>query len=250
MAKKKKEEILDKEEKKTRKKRKKPLENEETLSSSLESPKRTPCIYKAYNHIENKYYIGQSIEGITKRKNKHIRKAFSKNPESRNKWQKAIVQYYRFIEWSVEEYIDITNKSLEEVQNELNNKEIFYIKKYDSFVNGYNSTPGGGNCINHKRRTHEEKLARRRLWKKNYYNIHPEKAQERRERQYASIERRRDQINKQRNARRASNREAVNAKLRLHRELRETKFPEKRIIRLEKHKAYLKMRRSLNKRIK
>ncbi len=35
--------------------------------------------------------------------------------------------------------------------DELNNKEIYYIEKYDSFINGYNSTKGGdGRVINNE----------------------------------------------------------------------------------------------------
>ena len=210
--------------------------------------KREPCIYKMYNPKEDKYYIGQSIDGLTKRKNKHIRKAWK--DKRQNKISLAIREYEFYLEWEVIVYIDTVDRTLEEIQEELNQKEIFYINLYNSIENGYNTQPGGGGCLNPKRRTKEEKELKRKQWRENYYKLHPDKLEARRIRQYASIERRRDDINKQRNARRAKNREKVNNKLYEHRRIREEKHPEKKIERMEKHKAYMKIRNKLKREAK
>ena len=46
-------------------------------------------------------------------------------------------------EYSIELILDTENKSNEDIQKELNELEIKYIKKYNSFENGYNLTIGG-----------------------------------------------------------------------------------------------------------
>lgn len=206
--------------------------------------KRQPCIYKMYNPVEDKFYIGQAVDGLTKRKNKHIRKAFRDKRDS--KLAIAIRTYFAHLEWEVIEYID-PYQSLEEIQEQLNRKEIEYISIYNSIENGYNTQPGGGSCINPKRRTSEEKKLRRKIWKQKYYLEHPDKLEERKIRQYASIDRRRDEINRQRNARRALNRAVVNAKLKEHRRIREEKDPSKKIERLEKHRTYMRTRNKQKK---
>ena len=77
-----------------------------------------------------KKYIGQTIDEKT-RKKKH--KFDSKNQDL--KFYRAVRKYgwKNFIYGVINEFDE----------NILNEKEIFYIEKYDSFENGYNSTLGG-----------------------------------------------------------------------------------------------------------
>jgi group I intron endonuclease len=94
-------------------------------------------IYKITNNINNKVYIGQTIETIKKRWSRHTWKCTIK----RNAMAitNAIIKYGK--ENFIIEQIDIA-KSIEE----LNEKEIYYIDLYNSMSpNGYNLVTGGGN---------------------------------------------------------------------------------------------------------
>lgn len=85
-------------------------------------------IYKITNNINGKVYIGQSIN-IEKRWEQH------KGCYCDNLLSKA------FIKYGINNF---TFEILEECnQEELDDKEIFYISYYDSYNNGYNNTLGG-----------------------------------------------------------------------------------------------------------
>lgn len=88
-------------------------------------------IYKIQNLIDGKVYIGQSVH-IQARFNQHKNEA--KNGNTRPLYN-AIRKY------------GIENFSFEVIEEcskeKLNEQEIYWIKKYDSFHNGYNLTPGG-----------------------------------------------------------------------------------------------------------
>ena len=89
-------------------------------------------IYKITNIINNKAYIGQSIH-VEERWKKH--KSF---PIQNSKYP----LYLAFKKYGIEnfnfEIIEICPAEL------LNEKEIYYIKYFDTYNNGYNQTIGGG----------------------------------------------------------------------------------------------------------
>lgn len=92
-------------------------------------------IYKIENLINGSIYIGQSID-IEKRWSTHIsilNQNNHYNAHLQNAWNKYGSENFKF---SIVE---------ECKQFELNDREIYWIDKYDSFINGYNLTPGGGN---------------------------------------------------------------------------------------------------------
>jgi group I intron endonuclease len=93
-------------------------------------------IYKATNIINNKCYIGQTIQAFNIRKMNH--KAQSKR--SNGYFQRAINKYGwdNFI-WEVVCEC--------ESRDNLNEMEKYYINFYDSFNNGYNLTTGGDSYI-------------------------------------------------------------------------------------------------------
>ena len=90
-------------------------------------------IYKFTSKITGLSYIGQSIHILT-RYDQHLSEA--QNISRKNdKWHKALR------EQGIENF---DFEILEECHPaELNMKEIEWIAKYDSYHNGYNSTPGG-----------------------------------------------------------------------------------------------------------
>lgn len=92
-------------------------------------------IYKITNNVNNKIYIGQSIN-IEKRWQHHKLEANNKNQN----------QYNYLIHRAFRKY-GIKNFSFEIIEeclsNELNDKEKYWIKYYNSYKNGYNMTAGG-----------------------------------------------------------------------------------------------------------
>lgn len=88
-------------------------------------------IYKIENNINHKLYIGQTIFTIDKRWSEHIQA--SKNGNT--KLYKAIQKYG---------INNFTISEIEQVENDqLNEREIYWIQYYNSFKNGYNMTLGG-----------------------------------------------------------------------------------------------------------
>lgn len=91
-------------------------------------------IYIITNSINDKVYIGQTIQSLKDRWNEHCRKACSKN-EADMHIKRAIFKYGK------------NNFNIKELEKctieELDEREIYYISLYDSFNKGYNSTKGG-----------------------------------------------------------------------------------------------------------
>lgn len=94
-------------------------------------------IYKITNDINKKVYIGQTIKTVNYRFKEHLRTAKNhyENKQTLTHFHKAIIKYgaeHFFVE-TIEECDD----------NLLDEREIYWINYYDSFLNGYNSTTGG-----------------------------------------------------------------------------------------------------------
>ena len=94
-------------------------------------------IYKITNKLNNRSYIGCS-KNVEKRWVEHKYKAYAKTP-SNKEYEKAL---YRAIRKYGVNSFDF--EVLEECKkDEMYEKEIGYISKYNTFKNGYNETPGG-----------------------------------------------------------------------------------------------------------
>lgn len=91
-------------------------------------------IYIITNSINDKVYIGQTIQSLKDRWNEHCRNPFSK-AEADMHIKRAILKYGK------------ENFNIREIEKckieELDEKEIYYISLYDSYNKGYNSTKGG-----------------------------------------------------------------------------------------------------------
>lgn len=89
-------------------------------------------IYKFTNKINNKSYIGQSVN-IEKRKKEHI--------QNINNYKIDSTLYQALRKYGI---MNFSFEVLEECdKQELNEKEKYWIQYYDSYNNGYNMTPGG-----------------------------------------------------------------------------------------------------------
>lgn len=97
-------------------------------------------IYKITNLINGKIYIGQTIQTIKERWYRHISNAKSLSSQERNMVIKRAIRKYGKENFTIELIEECEDKNLDE-------REIYYIKYYDSYINGYNSTLGGKqNC--------------------------------------------------------------------------------------------------------
>lgn len=94
----------------------------------------TGFIYKITNDINNKIYIGKTLSNIQKRFQEH--KKDSEKISLSNRPLYNAMRKYGIEHFSIEivEEPDI---------NILNDREIYWINYYNSYVNGYNATIGG-----------------------------------------------------------------------------------------------------------
>lgn len=91
-------------------------------------------IYLITNQINGKQYIGKTEDTIENRWKTH-KKDMSKNSEEKRPLYLAMNKY------GVENF---TIEQIEEVSNSmLSDREVFYIEKYKTYLNGYNATIGG-----------------------------------------------------------------------------------------------------------
>ena len=95
-------------------------------------------IYKITNTINGKSYIGQTIQNVKERFYQHCATKCSK-AVSNMAIHRAIKKYGKS---------NFTVEVIEEVEStNLNDRERYWIRYYDSYNNGYNSTEGGQDGI-------------------------------------------------------------------------------------------------------
>lgn len=90
-------------------------------------------IYKITNTINNKIYIGQTTRTVEDRWKQHV--LDSKRSD------KQTYLYKAFNKYGIDNFI--IEEIIEAPQDELDDLEIYYINKYDSYNNGYNMNLGG-----------------------------------------------------------------------------------------------------------
>lgn len=94
-------------------------------------------IYRIENLINHKNYIGQSVD-IYDRWAEHkweLNNGKHNNQHLLSSWRKYGADNFEF---TIIEQCD---------ENELNEREIYWIEYYDSYLNGYNQTKGGDGCF-------------------------------------------------------------------------------------------------------
>lgn len=91
-------------------------------------------IYIITNTVNGKQYVGQTVQSINKRFDRHCQ-YYGSEAENRMAIKLAIHKYGRK---------NFTIEVLEQCDVELlNEREIYYIEKFNTYNNGYNSTRGG-----------------------------------------------------------------------------------------------------------
>ena len=106
-------------------------------------------IYKITNKVNGKSYIGKSVD-IEKRFNEHKKYQSDKNKTLYKAIKKYGVENFSF------EIIDICGKE------ELDEKEIYYIKKFNTLGFGYNMTIGGDGGDTWTSNNHKEETNKKR----------------------------------------------------------------------------------------
>ena len=123
-------------------------------------------IYKITNKVNGKVYIGQSIRPIEQRFQRHINDAVNNILDTH--FARAIRKYGK-----ENFYIELVETC--DNQTELNLREQYWIRKYDSINNGYNETDAtskcGGNTYMSKTESEmkeiSEKISKTKLGSKN-----------------------------------------------------------------------------------
>lgn len=121
----------------------------DTMSVTVDGKEYYGVIYKIENVINNKVYIGQTtqkrgFEDRYCRKGEGIERVYSSylHNKDNNRYYNVhllrSIEKYGFNAFVVDEVFDVALSP-----EELNQKEMLYIKQFDSFYNGYNSTLGG-----------------------------------------------------------------------------------------------------------
>lgn len=97
----------------------------------------TSGIYCIRNKINNKRYVGRSFN-IEKRLYDHFRIATSQSDLEQHKWKlyKAIKKY------GTENFDTFILETIEDLEKQ-KEREVYWVSYFDSYKNGYNSTPGG-----------------------------------------------------------------------------------------------------------
>lgn len=114
-------------------------------------------IYKYYNNINDKVYIGQTTDLIN-RKSSHKRRA----EYEKNKFYNAIRKYgWDAFTFTIIVTVDTSEELITKVLDQL---EILYISFYNSYKEGYNSTPGGHSARGMKRSTEYREYCRNRQY--------------------------------------------------------------------------------------
>ncbi len=101
-------------------------------------------IYKYQNKLNGKVYIGQSID-IERRQYNHKSSAYNKKANDYNSQFHQAIRKYGLENFDFEIIAELTPE--EYTRQTLNQLEIFFIRYYDSFKNGYNATEGGDDAF-------------------------------------------------------------------------------------------------------
>ena len=109
-----------------------------STSDILKGLSNVPGIYKITNIINGKCYIGQSIY-LKKRIKRHL----SYKSHKDNLALYKAFNKYGVNKFTIEILETIDTEKCNNIKSELDKLEVFYIKKYNSYISGYNQTIGG-----------------------------------------------------------------------------------------------------------
>lgn len=103
----------------------------------------TGYVYMIYNDVNNKVYIGETIQKLNKRFSQHMQDSHNLNHHCYNCHFYRAIRKYGIDHFFIKELECIKGTNKKDVKLQIQKLEKFYIQKYDSFRNGYNSDTGG-----------------------------------------------------------------------------------------------------------
>lgn len=121
-------------------------------SDILKDIPNVPGIYKITNNINGKCYIGQSIY-LKKRLKQHLSYKCHKDNLALYK----AFDKYGIDKFTIEILETINTEKCDNIKSKLDRLEIFYIRKYNSYISGYNQTIGGDAGITGYKFTEEQR---------------------------------------------------------------------------------------------
>lgn len=105
-------------------------------------------VYRFYCLTSQKNYIGITTQDINRRWDQHKNESLGKQVFKDTHFHRAIRRYgWDNFERTI--LLRLESDSEEQLLESLNQLEQYYIQKYDSYNNGYNSTKGGKGVISH-----------------------------------------------------------------------------------------------------
>ena len=140
-------------------------------------------VYLIYNNFDDNVYVGETIQTIEKRFKQHIYESTNSKIRAYNFKLSKAIRKYGYSNFFVKEIDKVSGEDRKKVKEQIQELEKFYVKKYDSFKNGYNSDEGGlgGKCQSQELRKKLSDIKKndpdttKRLAKARE-NYHPEKA--------------------------------------------------------------------------
>lgn len=121
---------------------------------------QTGIIYRAFNKVSGKSYIGQSTRNLNIRKGEHLTQTIKDD----YKFGRALRKYsFECWEWLVLAEVEI---------DKLNEYEDFFIKDLDTFKNGYNSVVGKKNTYARNRNSKYKNDTVYELWHPEFGEIY------------------------------------------------------------------------------
>lgn len=100
-------------------------------------------VYIIYNNQNEKVYVGETITTLKRRFREHILAANNPNSHIYNNKLYRAMRKYGTSNFFIKEIDRVIGEDRKKVKDEIQELEVLYIKKYDSFKNGYNSDSGG-----------------------------------------------------------------------------------------------------------
>ena len=99
-------------------------------------------IYKITNQVNKRVYVGQTKQPIQRRFREH--KQSAKNNKKKGYKLYNAMDKYGVDKFSIKVIETVQASTVSELKSLLNEREMYWIKQYDSYNSGYNSNLGGG----------------------------------------------------------------------------------------------------------
>lgn len=109
----------------------------------MEETLYTGYVYMIYNDVNDKVYIGETLQKISTRFKQHLQMAFKEKRRYDTHLYRAIRKYGKE-HFFIKELDKVIGTDRNQIKKEIQRLEVLYVEKYNSFKAGYNCNSGGG----------------------------------------------------------------------------------------------------------